>query len=347
MRQLKDATVGIIGVGSMGVRHVRACRQLGARVVALCDQRQEALSACRQEAPQAKAYQSAHDFVSEVAGRVDLVSVVTNTPSRSKIMLDLVQAGARRVLTEKPFTTNLGDAYSVVDAYEKAGIPLTVNTYRHFSDNHRRLRDLIRSGKLGHPRHVAIHSASTGLGNMGSVFFDLMNFYLESRPVEVTGQIDKTGTPSVRGPQFRDPGGFGMVRYENGARGFIDTSEDTGVPYTVHIVTTYGRIYIDELFNRWQVSARSEADQTARPLTYYLAPLVDVPFESTHGFDPVEMTGCAVRAVLEDRPEAANSRAALTVMEMIMALHVSDQAGRVPVALPLDQRHHAVDIPFA
>ena len=112
-------------------------------------------------------------------------------------------------------------------------------------------------------------------------------------------------------------------------------------------MTTYGRIYIDELFNRWQVSVRSEADQTERPLTYYLAPLVDVPFELTHGFDPVEMTSFAMRAALEDRPAAANARAALTVMEMIMAMHVSDQAGRVPVALPLDRRHHALDIPFA
>ena len=347
MKSLKDATVGVIGLGGMGVRHVRACRQAGARVVALCDQREDALAAGRKEAPQAEAYQSVQDFVSKVADRVDLIAIVTNTPSRAKIMLDLVRAGARRVLTEKPFTTNLDDADAVVAAYEKAGVPLTVNTFRHFSDNHRRLRELIRSGKLGKPRYVAVQSASTGLGNMGSVYFDVMNFYMESRPVEITGQIDKTGTPSVRGPQFRDPGGFGMVRYENGARGFIDTSEDTGVPYTVHIVTTYGRIYIDELFGRWQVSTRSEVDQSARPLTYYLSPLVEVPFELTHGFDPVEMTSFTMRAALEDRPEAANARAALTVMEMIMALHVSDAAGRVPVALPLDRRHRALDIPFA
>jgi len=30
-----------------------------------------------------------------------------------------------------------------------------------------------------------------------------------------------------------------------------------------------------------------------------------------------------------------------------MAVHVSDAAGRVPVRLPLERRHHALDIPFA
>ncbi len=346
MKQFKDATVAIIGLGGMGIRQIRACRQLNAKVVALCDTREEALQAGLREAPGAAMYRSPSEFAS-VASRADLVSVVANTPSRAKVLLELVEAGSRRVLTEKPFTTNLADAYAVAEAYEKVGAQLTVNTFRHFCDNHVRLRDLIRSGALGQPRYVAIQSASTGLGNMGSVFFDLMNFYLESRPIEVMGIIDKTGTPSVRGSQFRDPGGYGIVRYENGARGFLDTSEDTGVPYTCHIVTTYGRIFIDELFNRWEISVRSKEDVAAHPLTYYLAPLVEVPFELSHGYDPVEMTGFAMAAALDDRAEAANARQALVVLEMIMATHLSDGAGRVPIRLPLEQRYHALDIPFA
>lgn len=345
MNRFTDARVAIIGLGGMGMRHARACRQLGASVVALCDTREEALDAGLREAPGAATYRSLSEFAS-AASRADLVSVVTNTPSRAKILMELLQAGSRRVLTEKPFSTNLADAYAVTEAYEKARAQLTVNTFRQFCDNHIRLRNMVRSGKLGQPRYMAIHSASTGLGNMGSVFFDLMNFYLESRPIEITGAIDRTGTPSVRGPQFRDPGGWGVVRYENGARGFLDSCEDTGVPYTFHIVTTYGRIVIDELFNHWKVSVRSDEDR-ACPLTYYLAPLADVPFELRHGYDPVQMTGFAMAAALNSLPEAANARRAVEVMEMIMALHVSDAAGRVPIRLPLERQHYALDIHFA
>lgn len=256
MKPFEDARVAIIGLGGMGVRHARACRQLGAQIVALCDTREPGIEAGLREAPGAAAYRSMSEFVS-AARRADLVSVVTNTPSRAKTLMELLQAGCRRVLTEKPFSTNLADAYAVTAAYEQAGAQLTVNTYRQFCDNHIRLRDLLRSGTLGEPRHMTVHSASTGLGNMGSVFFDLMNFYLDSRPIEMTGAIDRMGTPSVRGPQFWDPGGWGVVRYENGARGFLDTSEDTGVPYTFHIVTTFGRIFIDELCNRWRIFVRT------------------------------------------------------------------------------------------
>ena len=149
MKHLNGATVAVIGVGGMGLRHIKACRLVGANVVALCDVHDDALAAGLKEAPGASTYRSVSQCIASVVNRVDLVSVVTNAPSRAKILLELAEGGARRVLTEKPFTTNVGDAYSVVDAYEKTGVPLTVNTYRHFSDNHRRLREMLRSGKLG------------------------------------------------------------------------------------------------------------------------------------------------------------------------------------------------------
>jgi hypothetical protein len=115
----------------------------------------------------------------------------------------------------------------------------------------------------------------------------------------------------------------------------------------MHLVTSYGRVFIDEVGNRWSVAARSDEDQSACPLTYYMAPLREVPFELTHRYDPMEMTSFTLRAALEDRPEASNAREALTVMEMIMAMHVSDAAGRRPVSLPLDRAHDPLDIPFA
>lgn len=336
----------IIGFGGMGRRHARALKALGVPLVAMCDTREQAREEARAEYPGVRTFHSVPAFVEAMAGKIDIVCVVTNTPSRADILRLLLAGGAKRVLTEKPFATNVADARAVTRAYEEAGAMLTVNTFRHFCDNHLRLRELIRSGKLGKLRYASIQSASTGLGNMGSVFFDVMNFYIESRPVEIVGAIDKTGTPSPRGPQFRDPGGFGMVRYENGARGFIDTSEDTGVPYTFHLVTTYGRVFVDELFNDWRVSLRNEEDKK-RPLTYYLCPLIDEPFELTHGYDPVEMTSFTMLAMMADRPEAHNARGAVTVMEMIMAMHVSDAKSCAPITLPLATEHHHLDVPFA
>jgi predicted dehydrogenase len=347
MSEFEGRTAAVIGLGGMGIRHVKAYARLGIRVVAVCDARATSVDAARADAPDAAAYSTAEELLDREGQKVDMVSVVTNTTSRAGILRDLAASGVKRVLAEKPFTTNLGDAYDLIDRYERAGSRLTINTFRHFCDNHIRLRELLRSGVIGAPRYFAVQCASAGLGNMGSVFFDLMNFYMESAPLEVTGEIDRTGTPSVRGPNFRDPAGFGMVRYANGSRGFIDTSEDTGVPYTFHIVTTYGRVFIDELFNQWQVSGRTAEDKEKRPLTFYLTKLAEVPFQLTHGYDVVEMTGFTIASAMRDRPEASNAREAATVMEMIMAIHVSAAEGRTPQTIPLGSKHGSLDVPFA
>src|SRR5437899_668523 len=98
MKRLNGATVAIIGVGGMGLRHIKACRLVGANVVALCDMRDDALAAGLKEAPGATAYSSVSQCIASVAHCVDLVSVVTNTPSRAKILLELATAGARRIL---------------------------------------------------------------------------------------------------------------------------------------------------------------------------------------------------------------------------------------------------------
>ena len=194
-----DATAAIIGYGGMGSRHARALKALGVSLAAVCDTREQAREEARAEYRSIRTFDNVPEMVEAVAANVDIICVVTNTPERAGILRQLLAAGAKRVLTEKPFTTNVADAHSLARAYEDAGVMLTVNTFRHFCDNHLRLRELLREGSLGELRYLSIQSASAGLGNMGSVFFDVMNFYIESRPVAIMGNIDKTGTPSPRG----------------------------------------------------------------------------------------------------------------------------------------------------
>jgi predicted dehydrogenase len=347
VENLENAEIAIIGLGGMGSRHIKAAELLGAKIVSLCDVNPENLQRAAETFPDAQQFASVEKFIAAGAHLADLVCLVTNTPFRADILRQLADAKAKRVLTEKPFTTNVRDAHEISELYAAADIPLTVNTFRHFCANHLKVRDLIRTEQFGEPRNITVHSASTGLGNMGSVFLDLMNFFIQSPPVMVTGSIDQTGTPSPRGPQYRDPAGFGMVLYENGCRGFLDTGEDTGIPYTFHVATTYGRVFIDELFHNWRAEARTRADRKDKPLTYYLTELEDVPLETSHGYDPVEMTSFTMRAALGDLPEARNAAAAATVMEMIMAMHVSHQQGSVPIPLPLAKEFYDLDLPFA
>ena len=63
---------------------------------------------------------------------------------------------------------------------------------------------------------------------MGSTFFDIGFFFLDSNPLSIVGNIDDTRTINPRGKQFKDPGGYGMINFKNNKKIFFDLSENTG-----------------------------------------------------------------------------------------------------------------------
>ena len=95
-----------------------------------------------------------------------------------------------------------------------------VNTFRTLLQNFIKIKKIFtkQHEKIS---HISINSPSAGLGNMGSIFFDLVNYFINSKPLFVNCFIDKTKTVNPRGKQFKDPGGYGVVRYKNDAKVFL------------------------------------------------------------------------------------------------------------------------------
>lgn len=260
----------LLGFGGMGKRHLAACRMAGIDVVAIADTAAAAREQAKDQVPSARLYDNAERLLAAEARHVDVVSVVTNSPSHAALTIQAAQAGARNILCEKPMATNLRDARRMIDECRASGSRLAINHIRRWSSNHAELKRRLDAGLIGPLRHLYYQSGSTGLGNMGTVFFDTMRFYAGSEVDWVLGFIDRTGTPSVRGAQFVDPGGYGLLQFHNGIRAFLDTSEDTGVRYVLHLVGAYGRVVIDEVQNAWTIEARPDVER-GKPLTNYLA----------------------------------------------------------------------------
>jgi hypothetical protein len=142
-----------------------------------------------------------------------------------------------------------------------------------------------------------------------------------------------------------DPGGYGIISLENGARFFVDTMEDTGVQYTFQIVGTFGRILIDELNDEWRIRARDESAQ-ALPLTRYGTDMGEIPFASDARFDIVDLTAKAQQELVTGEAISATDRDGYRSLEMVIALHASDARGNVPVKFPLAGEDLARDVPI-
>ena len=328
----RKTRAAIIGFGGMGQRHLSAYKKIGVDVVAVADLYSEKIRDLLPELPENRIYKDYHDLFKNED--IDIVSIVTNGPTHAEISIEASEAGIKRIMCEKPMATCLSDADLVIRTCSKNNTRLAVNHIRRWSSNYQRLKEMIKSGIIGDIRHLYFNCGSTGLGNFAIHFFDTARYLTDSEPEWVSGFIDKSGTPNPRGKQYVDPGGYGIVRFKDGTRFYVDTSEDTGIQYSFQIVGTYGRITIDELNDKWSIRSRSP-DTAALPLTRYGSDTVRIPFESDAKFDIVDLTSRGLAELISDKPISSTGIDGRCSLEMVMAFHASEQRENAKVTFPL------------
>lgn len=344
MAQRKKAA--IIGFGGMGQRHFAAYGKIGVDVVAISDLYPEKVREILPAFDPNRIYKTYHELLEHEKNQIDILSVVTNGPTHAEVTIAGSNAGIPNILCEKPMATNLRDAQSVIETCTKNKTRLAVNHIRRWSSNYSRLKSLISSKAIGDVRHMYFSCGSTGIGNFAIHFFDTARYLTDSEPEWILGFRDKTGTPNPRGVSFVDPGGYGIIRFRNGSRFFIDTSEDTGVQYSFQIVGTLGRIIIDELNDDWQIRARTEKDRSI-PLTRYGTDMPEVPFPSDGKFDIVDLTSKAMAELLAGAPINSTGIDGKKSLELVIGLHISDELDNQKVYLPLPESRYSHDVRIA
>lgn len=172
---------------------------------------------------------------------LDIVSVATYSPVHAEITVECAERGIRAIYCEKPIATRLPDAERMLAACEKSGSLLAINHNRRFDSNYRRLRDLISNGGFGEIISVNLQWAGGRLGNVGTHNFDAAAMLTSSRIESVSGTLDLAGKPDCRGPDFQDPGGWGILRLASGAKITVDAADYATTPYLTIVNGTKGR----------------------------------------------------------------------------------------------------------
>jgi predicted dehydrogenase len=204
------------------------------------------------------------------------------------------------------------------------------------------VRDAIRNGAIGRPTFGYVYWNTGRIGSNGTHFFDAINFMLDSKPVEVVGRVqyglDLTRVDDHPGYGVRskfDPGAFGYVTYENGARIAVDAMNDVLLPYTYMFGGTRGRIDLEEVSWSYDLRAR-EKDTRSHRDSWDIA--TRFPTENLD-----EEAGIAERVAYRELIDCIESGARPTstgedgrsALEIIVAFHLSSEAGMKPVSLPL------------
>jgi predicted dehydrogenase len=251
---------------------------------------------------------------------LDIVSIATYTPWHAEIAIACAEADIRAVICEKPITPSVRDADRMIAACNKHGTLLAINHPRRWHPLWRSVRDEIQQGTIGQISHLAVHWPSGRLGNIGTHIFDAASFLLDSRPQAVSGSLDPNVPPDCRGPEFHDPGGWGIVRMAGGVRVHVDAAAAVSLPFGFRIFGSLGWIDID----REDAAVRMWDGRTR---TIVCPP--DRPSSLAVGVDEV------VRCLTNGGDVSATGEYARDALEAIVAFHVSSRLGGRWVSLPL------------
>ena len=236
--------IGVIGAGMMGCEHIRNVNAMpGAEVVAISDPNDEPLSWARRELGDRPVteFRDHRDLLD--AGVVDAVIVASPNFTHVDVLRDVLATDVP-VLVEKPMCTTVDDCREIVErAGRRDAITWVGLEYRYMAPI-AALVDVVRSGRIGTTRMVAIREHRfpflVKVGNWNRFnrntggtlvekcchFFDLMNLIVAGRPVRVyaSGAQDVNHLDEVYDGERSDilDNAFVIVDYDNGVRAQLD-----------------------------------------------------------------------------------------------------------------------------
>ncbi len=207
---------GIIGL-NLGQSHARGFEQAeGIEVAAVCDIDENRLEEVGDQYDVPGRYTDAETMLQEAA--LDVESVATPASLHPAMTLLAARYPVKAVISEKPLANSMGEAESMVNACNRAGIKLLCGYQgRHFGA-FETARNLIADGAIGNPIVVKVGVEEGGLANQGSHLIDRALYVLgDPDPIWALGQVQRETDRYERGYVCEDLC-FGIAAVNGGAR---------------------------------------------------------------------------------------------------------------------------------
>ncbi len=144
---MKDIKVGVIGCGYWGPNLIRNLNENpDTDVVYACDLDKGKLERIKLRYPNIDTSMDYKDLLRD--DRIDAVAIATPVFTHYAIAYEAIERG-KHVLIEKPFTSNVREAESLVDLASQKGVILFVDHTYLYTGEIKRIKELVNSGDIG------------------------------------------------------------------------------------------------------------------------------------------------------------------------------------------------------
>jgi D-apiose dehydrogenase len=229
----------LIGCGFFARNHLHAWRDTrDVEIVALCDADEARLQAAGREFGIERRYTDAATLLKNE--RLDFVDIATTVASH-RPLVELAASAGVAAICQKPFAKTLEDAYAMVDACRKAGVPLMVHENFRWQSAIQAVGKALRDGEIGTPfwGRVSFRSAFDVFSgqpylasserfiveDLGIHILDIARFLFGDvvRLSATTASVN----PAIRGEDVATI----LMSHEGGVTSVVDCSYATHLPY--------------------------------------------------------------------------------------------------------------------
>lgn len=330
---MKKVRIGLVGCGRIGQLHgtnlVRSVPQ--AELVAVADPyMNDNIKAWANGLGIENVYDDTNKIMEDPT--IDAVMVCSATPAHVELITAAAKNG-KHVFCEKPLHTDVEKIKECIKLCEEAGVKLQVGFVRRFDHNHRKVQEVVASGRLGAPCIVKVSSRDPAdqpmsyIETSGGIHvdmtihdFDMARFLAGSDAVEVFS-IGMCSNPDYA--QYGDVDNTIItIKFANGAIGVIDNTRSScyGYDQRTEVQCQKGCVQVSNDLENTAMISSAEGVEVAKPTWFFLERYNDafieedaqfckavlgeqeIPVGGNDGLQPVLMAKAAKLSLEEGRP---------------------------------------------
>ena len=340
----------LIGCGRIAVNHIKALRNNGLELVALCDINLDNITVLLEKTEyktNAPKYADYKKMINEHP-EIELVAIATDSGVHAEIALYCIDH-AINVIVEKPMAMSMQDATEMIKRSEEKGVKLAVCHQNRFNVAVQEMIKAIEKGRLGKLSHGSINVrwnrnkayyeqapwrgkwASDGGSLMNQCIhgIDLLRWMMGDDVEEVYG---------VTRQQFHDyleceDIGMAVLKFKNGAIGTIEGTVNVypkNLEETLYLFGETGTIKLGGTscnnIDVWNIADADESDEGKAGLQEATS--------NVYGNGHTSMYADVIDAINNYRKPYVDGYAGRNALEIVLAIYKSQLTG-LPVKLPL------------
>ena len=325
--------IGVIGAGRIGKIHAEnlATRIPGAVVAAIADINLEAAKELAAKLRVEKVVTDFNEIINDKS--IDAVAICSSTDTHADLIIAAAQAG-KHIFCEKPVDHSLEKIDRAIEAVNQAGVQCQIGFNRRFDANFKKLRDLVKEGKIGDLHILRITSRDPApppaeyVKVSGGMFldmtihdFDMVRYLSGSEVVEVYAAGGVMVDPAIGAAGDIDTAII-TLKFANGAIGTIDNSREAvyGYDQRAEVFGSGGMAATANNTPNTSVYSNAQGVTSEKPLYFFLERYMDsfiaemrdfvaairegapTPVTILDGRKPVVIAMAAKKSLVENRP---------------------------------------------